>query len=173
MAGNTLTGDKLLDRRLRHLSERGSKRALAAGIRASMTPIHRAIRAGIKASDASDELKRAARQAIGKRFRKGGVSKIGKVTTPVALVGFGVGKRKSKGTGEGKSRGVGISASNIHWFVLGTAKRQLKTGQPTGKIEPPFAGVVQQAFANSQGAALAAARRSISRTIAREARKQA
>lgn len=180
MNATTITGVEELDHKLARLSRSSSRRAVTSGIRAGLTPLGKAMRAGINASDASPELKRAARKTIGKRFAraKGGQG------VYQAKVGFAVGMkhkavrravvkaRKKKRAEGGMSRGVGISAFNIHWFVLGTKQRRTKSGHATGRIPAFFEGVVGGAFAVAGGAALAAARAKIRQVIQREARKK-
>lgn len=165
-----LLGDKELDRKLRRLGEKSSKKAIVAGIRASMTPIAKAMRAAINASEASPELKREARKSIGARFGK----VFGRSDVREAKVGFSVGKKqkKLKKTGGGKSGGVGVSARNIHWFVLGTDEREHKSGRATGQIANVFGQVTRLAMAGSAAASLAAARKKIKQVIEREARKR-
>lgn len=178
--GATLLGDKDLERKLRHLSRRGSKRAITAGIRGSMVPITRAMRAAINATAASPELKRAARASIGARF-----GKTRRITERHAKVGFSVGKKarniraayRSKKVG---GKGVGVSAANVYWFVLGTDERVLKkgsergpkAGHPTGQIANVFGDVTRLAMAGSMAASVAAARKRITQVIEREARKK-
>jgi hypothetical protein len=177
----TLLGDKQLERKLKHLSHRGSKRAITAGIRAGMTPIAQAMRAAINSADASAELKREARKTIGARF-----GKTRKISERHAKVGFAVGKRQKqiktaqKGHGERGGGGVGISAANIHWYVMGTDERVLKkgsargpkAGHPTGQIANVFGEVTRLALAGSMQASVAAARKKISQVIEREAKKK-
>ena len=174
-----LLGDKELTRKLDRLSKSGSKRAITAGIQAGMTPIAKAMRAGINATDASPYLKREARKTIGSQF-----AKAYKRDVREAKVGFSVGKKqgaikkavaargKRMAAGKGGGGGVGISAANIHWFVLGTDERQHKSRHPTGQIANIFGGVTRLALAGSAGASLAAARRKIKQVIEREARKK-
>ena len=172
-----LTGDKELVRNLNELGTKGAKKATRAGIRAAMTPVARAARAGVNATTASPAVKRAARKAIGKRF----VAKKAE-----AKVGFGVGKPSKKKRmaahernvyGEGGARlvrGVGISASNIHWFILGTKERATKTpARATGRIKSVLSDVIPNATMQSAGASVEAARRKIQQVIEREARKRA
>jgi hypothetical protein len=179
----TLLGSKELNRKLKMLAEKSSKKAITAGIRAGMTPIAKAMRAAINSSDASPVVKREARKTIGARF-----GKTRRITERHAKVGFAVGKRaaavqsamKARGkrvakTGGSRPKGqVGVSAQNIHWFVLGTKERhwKTKTGQSTGEIEDVFRNVTKQALATSAGASIAAARRKITQVIEREARKK-
>ena len=169
--GTTLLGDKELIRKLDRLSKSGSKRAIVAGIQAGMTPIAKAMRAAINAADASPGLKRQARKTIGARFAK--AYKQSKVRE--AKVGFAVGKKKKtivKAVAAHEGSGVGISAANIHWFVLGTDERKRKSGASTGKIEGVFGDVTRQALATSAPASLAAAKKKIKQVIEREARKK-
>ena len=175
----TLLGPKELNRNLDRLSRSGSKRAIVAGIRAGMQPVARAMRAAINASEASPELKREARKTIGARFNKTRHSQVRE-----ARVGFSVGKKvkqirgaqaaRGKRIEAGKSggSGVGVSAANIHWFVLGTDERHQKSGHPTGQIANVFGNVTRLALTASTGPSLAAARRKITQVIEREARKK-
>jgi hypothetical protein len=168
-----------LERKLAHLEKRAARRVAAKGIRAGLTVVGKAMRSAINASDASPELKREARKTIGQRFQRKVAGGLG----PQAKVGFSVAKRtkqiakaraaRTKRVEAGKSggRGVGISAKNIHWFVLGTDEREHKSGHSTGKIDGVFGDVTRQALATSQGAALAAARAKMSAEIKKEALK--
>ena len=178
--GAVLLGDKELERKLKHLSRRGSKRAITAGIRGSMVPIARAMRAAINATAASTDLKREARKAIGARF-----GKTRRITERHAKVGFSVGKKAKQIRAAYRSKkvdekGVGISATNVHWFVLGTDERVLKkgsargpkAGHPTGQIVNVFGDVTRLAMAGSMAASVAAARKKITQAIEREARKK-
>ena len=165
-----LTGDKELIRKLNELGTRGAKKATRAGIRAAMTPVAKAARAAVNATSASPALKRAARKAIGKRFVRAKLE---------AKVGFGVGKPSKKKRSAAKERamagdrkGVGVSASNIHWFILGTQERSTAKRR-TGRIESVLSGVIPNATMASAGASVEAARRKIQQVIEREARKRA
>lgn len=161
----TITGDKQLDRKLKRLGRRGGKKAAAAGVRASLTPVRKAMRAAINASGASKELKRAARKTVASRFKKSR-----KTGRKEAKVGLGVGKQKKPNKRSGTA-GVGISKTNIHWFVLGTDERKTKSGRNAGRIEGVFGDVTDTAFARSQSDAIAAARKKIDQVIQQEARK--
>lgn len=170
-----LIGDKELDRKLKRLAKEGSRKALRAGIQASLTPVAKALRQAIDATpiDTPDAkaIKRAAKKTVGKRFGKarGGRGDV------VAKAGLSVGKRggkRSERLSGGKTRGVGIASINIHWFVLGTKSRATKGGHATGNIEPLFKGVAQRAAAASKRQALDAARKKIQQVIEREAKKK-
>lgn len=171
----TVTGDRQILRTLRHLEKRGAKRAMTAGINASMTVLSRAMRAAVTATDVHPNIKREARRSVGKRFKRGGTNRMGVTTAEVAKVGFKVAKPKAaqgKKT-QGTSRGKGVSVRNIHWFVLGTVERRHDTtGRPTGKIQGVFGNVTAQVMASSSGPALAAARKKTGQVILREAAKR-
>lgn len=161
-----ITGGKQIRRQLTSLSQRTSKRAVVAGIRGSMTPVAKAMRAAINATDASPELKRAARKSVGRRF------KTRKATVRAAKVGVGVGDAKKKQLSQHSSRGVGISVANVHWFVLGTVERYTRGGHRTGRVPPIFEGLASKAFSSSRQAALAAARKKIAAVIAKDAKRR-
>jgi len=187
----TLLGSKELNRKLERLSKSGSKRAIVAGIKASMKPVAKAMRAAINNTPTPEgwsghgftAIKREARRSIGYRF-----TKTYRKSIREAVVGVKVGKRKTMrqraitkameqrtaraGKGKAGGKGVGVSLANIHWFFTGTKERHLKSGRSTGEIKPPFKHVTRMALASSAGASLAAARRKIKQVIEREARKK-
>jgi len=177
-------GVKELDRKFAHLGTRGARAVLAAGINAELGVLAKAFRQQIKNSNASDEMKREARRTVGKRFRRGGTSRIGKTSTPVAKVGFAVGKRqkqisaakKARGKRVAKSgkkgRGVGISAANIHWPVLGTDERRHEGGKSTGRMPDVFRGLARRVIASVSSVAIAAASAVMRQRIVIEARKK-
>lgn len=125
MTTNTITGDKRLDRKLRHLAGKAQRKVVRAGIGKGMTILSRGIRNAIPPSQKS------AKKTIGRRHKKN------KITGQYeAKVGLGVGKQtKSKKQRDPSRPGVGISKANIHWLVLGTKGRHKDTGQRTGRME--------------------------------------
>lgn len=143
----------------KRLEDKTAKSLMAAGVRASLTNVARAMRKAVNASSASSGLKRAARKQVGSRFRKGGLDRMGRQHAVVAKVGFAVGKKATLERAEG--RGVGISERNVHWAVLGTDERKHKSGHPTGRMPALLAGITEQALASSRETALAAAREAI------------
>jgi hypothetical protein len=182
--GPIITGLRAVERKLNRLATTSSKKATVAGHRASMTTIAKAMRSAVNASDASTFLKREARKSIGARFSKGMAKEL-----TLAKVGFSVGKKakqvksaqaargKRLGAGKGGGRGVGISAANIHWFVLGTKKRRTKSGfgsgeKGTGQIANVFGDVTRLAFAASHRAAVVAARKKIWAVMKKEAMRR-
>lgn len=180
--GASLTGDKALDRKLAALGPKTSTKAVTAGVNAGLRAVGKAMRSAVNAADASPNLKREARKTIGSKFSK---AKRGEVKgRKVAKVGFGVGRTKAKiarsqtargkrmRAGKTKGRGVGVSAQNIHWFVLGTKERTSKSGKAFGKIDDAFIDVTDMAIASSKQASLAAAKKKIGQVILNEARKR-
>lgn len=91
-----------------------------------------------------------AKATVGQRVSKSDSDQRGKV-------GYGVGRgnramsRRSKVSG-----GIGISANNVHWFVLGTKNRRTKRGFNRGRMPPLLQGTLARAVASSQSAALEA-----------------
>ena len=163
-----------------------------AGISAGLAIMVRSMRQAVNNSGASSQMKRAARQTIGKRLLSDTRQLIGKA-------GFGVGKpskrkkEKAKSRAGDKSRGgVGISASNIHWAVLGTADREagVKCGaggrfqkigklrryligktHRTGAMPAILAGVIEPAVREASAPAMAAMAEKIEQIVAAEAAK--
>jgi len=192
--GAGMRGLKELTQTLNTLATTGAKRAAKAGLNSSLAALLQGMKAAINAaaidSPHAAELKAIARKALGKRLEKqhGGTS---------GKAGFGVGKGKAlqrklataaKRHLKVGGAGVGISASNIHWFVLGTRERdtgmkthgrgakarQVPTGRashPTGRIQPLFGGVIASAVEASQGAMIEAARAKVEQVLAAEAAK--
>lgn len=176
-----IIGARELDRKLQYLSTGGSKKAVSAAINAGLTVVTKAIRAEIgntpvtvRGKD-SATVKREARKSIGKSFVRGGTDRMGKTTARVAKAGFAVAKKHKtlKQKGGGKTRGVGLSARDIHWFVLGTKERhQYSTGRKTGKIRAFLEDVIPKAMATSGGQVVTAIRDTTAKVITREARKK-
>lgn len=169
---NGLKGLDDLLRKLDTIKNRTAKKAAKAGVNAGLTPLAQAMRAAVNASPASAELKRAARQVIGKRLKK----KEGK--DYVGKAGFAVGKatkakkeKAAKRSADKSKKGVGLSQSNVHWFVLGTKDRRTRRSHSTGKIEGLLKGCVVQASSQAAQAMLEAARKKVSEVLAREAAK--
>lgn len=191
LAGKAIiTGDVALAKKLDKLAKQTSIKAAKAGTRAELKVLTKAIKAGVNASSASANLKREARAAVGSSFgkRKGGPTR-GKVE---ARAGFAVGKTQKQIGRQAKKRdsrirgvgGVGISASNVHWFVLGTegrgvgadAKKNRKAGGKyshgkRGDIAPVFKDVTKQAVSACKTEMLSAARAAIRNAIQREVSK--
>jgi hypothetical protein len=134
-AGNGLQGLDDLRATMGMLKDKTAQKAAKAGVNAGLKIIADAVKREINGLPISGELKAAARATVNKRLRK----KEGQDST--GKVGFGVGAKTAKkketaharylrGQGGGhETRGVGVSASNIHWFVLGTEDRS--TGMQT------------------------------------------
>ncbi|MFZ5829819.1 MAG: hypothetical protein ACOY3P_07015 [Planctomycetota bacterium] len=148
---------------LNTVKDRGVRKAARAGVRAGMRPLVSAMRSAVNASPASTALKRAARKTIGSRLLRS------KAAGESAKAGFSVGKRGK--APKGKSRGVGISKSNVHWFVFGTAERVQSGGHWTGQVDDVLGGLVGPAAQKASAAMLAAARTRVQQVLAQEARR--
>jgi len=171
-----LKGFSRLTANLEKTQRKTSQKVARAGMSASLTPLTKAMRAAVNASPASKEVKRQARKLIGRSLKKSKGNYTGKA-------GFAVGKQSKKKSmtaherfvygqgGAGMAKGVGISASNIHWFVLGTDERQTKSGKATGMIKDLLKGVIPAATVSARGAMLEAARNKCDQVLARETAK--
>ncbi len=175
-----LRGFHNLVRNLNELKDTASKRAARAGVNAGLTVLARTIRQAVNGTSASPQLKAAARKTVAKRLNRAQKTE-GKPY--VGKAGFAVGKQGDKkkmtaherfvyGQGGARlARGVGVSASNIHWFVLGTQQRTTRRGHRTGKIFGLLAGAVQSACVAAQSGILEAARSKVSQVLAAWAAK--
>lgn len=158
---STITGDKEIDRKLKHLASKGQKRVARSGIGKAMTVLSRGIRNAIPPNYKS------AKKAIGRRNKKN------KHTHKhEAKVGLGVGKQtKSKKQRDPRKPGVGISKTNIHWLILGTSTRSRDKGGPTGRMPAIGQGWVQQGVKASEAEAIRAMHEQMRKKIEEEARK--
>ena len=169
--------DQLM-RNMNTLKDKTIKKATRAGINAGLTPLVKTIKHeidNVSSDQASTSLKRAAKKTIGKRLKKRRGKYHGKagfaVGKPTKRRKFTARERYQAGWGGMKIlSGVGISASNIHWFVLGTASRFRRKGA-TGKIKPVFHGIIPMAAISSSGKVAEATKKKTSEVIEREARK--
>jgi len=162
-----LQGFDQLMKKLATLEDRQEKRIARSGVTAGMTALAKAQKAAVNSAPISGALKAQARKMIGKRLNKDG----GAIVSGKA--GFAVGKgskkkrekasqRHQRGQGGGhETRGVGVSAANIHWFVLGTKERKTGSGHATGAIPALLDGVITRASAGAGEVMVAAARAKI------------
>lgn len=164
--------DELLAK-LNRLKSGTEAKAARAGINAGLTVLTRRMRQSINGCSASPAMKRAARATIGKRLKKN----MGKLF--VGKAGFAVGKptegKKAKAiirAGDKGRRGVGISAANIHWPALGTAKRITEAGHKTGIMPASLAGVIESTAASSEAEVLAVAAEKVKQVLAADAAKK-
>jgi hypothetical protein len=177
-----LAGLEELRAALYNLRDGAQKKAAKAAINAGLQQIVRGVRNEVNGATISPELKAAVRRTIGKSLKKKGDDYLGKA-------GFGLAGGHSKTTKarDAANPGVGVSASNVHWFVLGTQerfagikgtgrghKRMELTGKQqhrTGQIQPVFAGYLARACESSADAILLAAGEKLSQVLLAEAQK--
>ena len=162
------------------MGTKASKKAVGSGTNAALTVIASHFRKHIDASSIRSpnaaSLKYGAKKTVGKRFLRGGTSRMGKTTERIAVAGFGVGK-----TGANRSKvqskrttleetakrkpkpSVGVSAQNIHWFVLGAK----------GVPQTPsfFKDVASRVEMSAMGPAKQRARAKMKQVMDREAEK--
>lgn len=185
-----IAGLRKLERKLERLARKSSPKVGRAAMTAMATPLKQAIRRGVNGSNASDEMKRAAKQTIGSQ-----VGKVRILGEPGLKVGFGVGKqskaRSAKATARagGKRRGVGISSRNIQWPVFGTGEKNIaasrgaksratretrvrKSGGLTGSTKPVLDGVIEAAILPAVRPALKKAAVKVRQVLRKEARKR-
>lgn len=168
----SLAGVDALVRKLADLKDSTSKKIAKAGVNAALGALAKRERAAVNGSGVSQGLKKAARETIGKRLKKASGQAVGKA-------GFAVGKpskrKREKAADRAKDkgrRGVGISASNIHWAVLGTGQRKTKR-HATGVMPPSLHGLIEKAATGAEGEMLAAAAAKMRTVLEREAAKRA
>jgi hypothetical protein len=166
-----VTGDRELDRRLAHLSDKGAKRAGRAAINAGLTVVAKAIRAAVPPVETPGHRKSSITKAVGSRNKKNRTTGVQE-----AKAGFGVGKKR------------GRVAPHAHLLALGTddrhtgSKRDRRRGA-TGRIstgaERAFRGrvkpsrVVPRGYAASQSDAMKKIIQKLRQRVNIEARKDA
>jgi hypothetical protein len=155
-----LTGDKECDAMLKAV---GTK----VGNRVARSVLSKAVRLAAKKIKAHTPIK-SVKKAIGGSVKKqrGGAAK-GLVT---AKAGAAVGIKKAKAAPKGGTHsGVGIAAANVHWYILGTAERRVKTtGQMVGQMPPH--DIVKQA--NVGGPVRSLIKKEFPATFERECEKE-
>lgn len=159
-----LTGDKALDRRLKSLERKAANRAARAGLWKGARLAARLIKKEVPAKQKS------VRRSIGSSVKKDR-SKVTK-----AKAGAAVGRARKTSIAKAKSRdasrsGVGISAQNIHWFIMGTDNRtQNTTGRSTGSM-PPHPMVKNAMQGGGSRAVVAAIKEGTENKLIKEAQK--
>lgn len=153
MAFMVVTGVKELDDRFQELGRKGMARVARSSIGKGLTVIKKAIQKAIppaaKYADRGHQTK-TIRGAIGTSM------KVSKITgQQEAKVGAAVGKKQSAIRAfvrPGKKRGgVGISANNIHWYIMGTDRRYTRKKAYRGRM-PQEPAVRRGAAASMQQA---------------------
>jgi hypothetical protein len=139
----TVTGEREILARLKHLDSKGQRKVTRAAIGAGQTVIRKEMRAQIP-PDQKD-----VRKTVASRYKRKKSTKLME-----AKVGIGVGKQTG---GRPQLRlatrpGVGISKANVHWWALGTGQRKTKSGESRGSM-PDGPDVVKRAYAASESRA--------------------
>lgn len=159
MAEFILTGIKELDKELNRLDRKVSNKVARSTLRKGGSIGAKAVRKEIPS------LQKSARKAIGHSVKKG------KAGITEAKIGT-TGKRTSSSKRTKKhSGGVGITKNNIHWYLLGTAKRRHKSGKNTGAM--PGNDAVSKGILKSRSAMKAGMIKQAEKTLAKEVSKSA
>ena len=178
-----LDGLEDLMKTINTLADDTAKKLAKATVNGCVSQMAATIRRGVDGSGASIAVKAEARKLVAKRLmRKEGQDTVGKV-------GFGVGKQNDRRKGahgvtahersqagqgnHGYLSGVGMSASNVHWFVLGTVERKTASGHETGRMRSLLAGIIQAAISGGNLPRLTKEQNKLARILAAEARKAA
>lgn len=168
-----IEGLQQLVKNMNTIKDKALLKATRAGINAGMTPLVQAIRRTVTAQPWPQAEKKTVRQNVS-RIKHDVKKTVGKKLRLykgeyTAKVGFGVGKKrmsKEQGLMNREQRksagkmGVGISAQDIHWFVLGTQT-----------MAPRLMNVIPDAVNSCQKDVYAIASKKIAEVLEREANK--
>lgn len=143
---------------------------LKVGNRAARSVLAKGVRLAVKRIKAQvPSAQKSVRASIGgsvKKQKRGsdrGVTK--------AKAGAAVAKKNTPPKG-GSNGGVGIGPANVHWYVLGTKERTVKsTGQRAGSM--PAHPIVKDAMASGGGEIVGMMKREMRPAIERETNKEA
>lgn len=160
-----LTGVEELDAMLKAV---GTK----VGNRAARAVLAKAVRLAVKKIKAKvPSSQKSVRKAIGGNVkkRKGGADR--GLTTAKAGAAVGMKSKARLKSKRGGKPGVGIGPENVHWFILGTDERTVKsTGQNVGKM--PAHPIIKEAMAAGGGEIVALMKRELRPAIERETNKE-
>jgi hypothetical protein len=165
-----LTGDKEIDKALAEIAKVGTANRIA---RSGLT---KGIRVGVKAmrSEVPSKAKSVKKALNGyvKRQKKTGIN--------IAKLGA-VGKQTKNNNERSTKEGVGIAGQNVHWYVLGTKVRRVKSkevmktklGRFMGKevAEMPSSPVVKEGWAKSKSEVQRTIREGVKAQLFREVSK--
>lgn len=135
---NRTTGIAAVDRKLAALASKEQRRIVRKAMTAGLAVGRKAIRSEVSALPISPQLKRALRTTIASSFKRDR-----RITQHAARVGMGLGKRKPARRSGKNDTGVGISKHNVHWFLLGTKTRTVKTLRGRRLRRPRVAGQIK------------------------------
>lgn len=166
-AAFSITGDRELIRNLEAVRDSMQRSVLKRGLSKAVRILTKSMRAQVPA-----DLK-SMKQAIGGRL----IAQT-KLDQFAAKAGAGVAKKteaakkrataKAEKRKQSEKRGAGISAQNVHWFILGTKKRTVKkTGKNVGLMPPLASYVIKNGFAGGASNAAAVIRSEIVAELAR------
>lgn len=168
-------GTQQLEANLTKLRGPTADRMTTASVRGGLKVLKKAMRSFVNQSQAQPAVKRNARRLLGTSIRQ----KAAKGRPAQAKAGFAVGKPRGTKAIAAGLKGVGLSAANIHWFVLGTAERTIRQGKKpfprkgmkTGKIRPLLAGIPAKALRSTKTLFMYEAARAAKAVMEKEVRK--
>lgn len=123
MAIRVYTGDDELDRRFQDLGDKAMERISRNAVRRGLTVLRQAMQAAVPAAARTPGHQTLTiKKSIGQSLKK---TKFTGITEGKAGAAVGIKQVKALrlAARTGKRRGVGISANNIHWYIMGTTLR--------------------------------------------------
>lgn len=169
MSNSTFMPDVIIDgideviANVAQLEAKAQFRILRSGLRGALKVVAKRMK-----SDLSPKVK-VARKWVGHKIK--GRKKLS------AKVGFGVGRKLSDmATIVPKNRpknkpGVGISAINVHWWIVGTSRRKRLNNASTGQMPAFQPGLAEKAAAAVQAEAFQAAVKAAKTQVDKEVKK--
>lgn len=136
---NRTTGIAEIDRKLAAIgSSKEQRRIVRKAFTAGLKVGRDSIRTELKSAPISPQLRRALRTTIASSFKRNKRKGIHE-----ARVGMGLGKRKASKRSGKSSGGVGIGKRNVHWFLLGTKTRTVRTIRKRRLKRARFSGQIR------------------------------
>lgn len=150
-----------LDKRLEGLKLAVANRCARAGLSKGARLAAKKIKAEVPSKQ------KHIRKAIGSSVKKQKAGPNRGFTSAKAGAAVGRASKAVEKKARGGKGGVGISAANIHWFIMGTQERTVKkTGQKAGRMPPN--PIVQKAMERGKGPVIEAIKQGTLESIDRE-----
>jgi hypothetical protein len=146
------TNNEFLDNRLQELGDKAINRISRNAVRRGLTVLRQAMQAAVPAmAKTKGHQTQTIKQAIGQSLKK---SQVTTVTEGKAGAAVGVKRAASIAAakaGRGDRKGVGISANNIHWYILGTGTRYTKKRGKRFTGRMPAEAAIRRGAGNAMG----------------------
>lgn len=159
------TNNEFLDSRLAELGSKSINRISRNAVRRGLTVLRQAMRAAVPAmaKTRGGHQTLTIKQAIGQSLKKSNVTD---VTEGKAGAAVGIKRQPSSERIKRTRKGVGISANNIHWYIMGTGSRYTKQKRYTGRM--PAEEAVRRGAGNAMGRAQQTIYESVKNQVAKE-----